>query len=107
METIGKIQKALQEFATERDWNKFHTPRNLVMALSGEVGELAAEFQWIKDGEDGASSLNSEKLRDISLEIADVAIYLFRLADVLGVDLESSVYEKIKINKARFKPNSN
>lgn len=107
MDSIKNIQLALQEFSNERDWNKFHTPRNLALALAGEVGELAAEFQWIRDGQDEKTYLSNEKLNAIKLEIADVAIYLLRLSDVLGIDLEQAVFEKIEINSKRFIPGLN
>lgn len=93
---------SIRDFATKRDWEKFHTPKNLAMAIAGEAGELVAEFQWLTPEESNRSELSSEKLRDIRLEMADVQIYLLRLADVLGIDITEAVREKMELNQARF-----
>lgn len=95
---IGEIRA----FAQERNWEQFHIPKNLAMAIAGETGELVAEFQWLTPEQSEEAFLSTEKLRDISLEIADVQIYLLRLADVLGVDIPESVREKIAMNNMRF-----
>jgi len=92
----------IRAFADERNWEKFHTPKNLAMAIAGEAGELAAEFQWLTADESTLSSLTSEQLQSIKLEIADVQIYLLRLADVLNVDIPAAVIEKMTINESRF-----
>lgn len=92
----------IRKFADARDWHKFHTPKNLAMALTGEAGELAAEFQWLTAEESARESLSPEQLKAIELEIADVQIYLLRLADVLGIDVPTVVREKIQINEKRF-----
>jgi NTP pyrophosphatase (non-canonical NTP hydrolase) len=97
-----KLMSELRDFATARDWEKFHTPKNLSMALAGEAGELVAEFQWLTAEESSSSVLTPEKREAIELEIADVQIYLLRLADVLGVDIPTVVRKKIKINDTRF-----
>ena len=96
------LQSELKAFAKARDWEQFHTPKNLAMAITGEAGELAAEFQWLTALESEAGSLSPEKLEAISLEIADVQIYLLRIADVLGVDIPDAVRRKIQINESRF-----
>ena len=96
------LQSEIKAFAKARNWEQFHTPKNLVMAITGEAGELAAEFQWLTALESEAGSLSPEKLAAISLEIADVQIYLLRLADVLGVDIPDAVRRKIQINESRF-----
>jgi NTP pyrophosphatase (non-canonical NTP hydrolase) len=93
---------ALRAFAANRNWEQFHTPKNLSMAVAGEAGELVAELQWLTAEESLASSLSPEKLEAISLEIADVQIYLLRLADVLGIDVPSVVRHKMAINETRF-----
>lgn len=92
----------IRTFAQERNWEQFHNPKNLAMAITGEAGELAAEFQWLTSELSEKGMLDPEKLRDISLEIADVQIYLLRLADVLGIDIPSVVRKKIAINGTRF-----
>ena len=96
------LQSEIKAFAKARDWEQFHTPKNLAMAITGEAGELAAEFQWLTALESEAGSLSPEKLEAISLEIADVQIYLLRIADVLGVDIPDAVRRKIQINESRF-----
>ena len=92
----------LRQFAAVRNWEKFHTPKNLAMAVAGEAGELVAEFQWLTPAESEQSSLSPEQLKAIGLEIADVQIYLMRLADVLGVKIPDLVREKVSINESRF-----
>ena len=92
----------IREFAVSRDWEQFHTPKNLAMAVSGEAGELVSEFQWLTPEESMKEQLSTEKLKDIKMEIADVALYLYRLADVLDVDLAEVMREKMKINETRF-----
>ena len=98
--TIHQLTESLRDFAQERDWEKFHTPKNLVLALVGEVGELSAEFQWLD--EHGSRHLSSEQQHQVASEIADVASYLFRLSDVLGIDLAQAVTDKIQINSIRY-----
>ena len=97
-EHIAKVRS----FAEARDWEKFHTPKNLAMAIAGEAGELAAEFQWLTPEESTIGALSNEKIRDIRLEMADVQIYLYRLADVLKIDISQAVAEKMEINESRF-----
>lgn len=99
METLIK---EVRDFAKSRDWEKFHTPKNLAMAISGEAGELAAEFQWMTAEESMLKALSEAQIRNIRLEIADVQIYLYRLADVLKINISDAVREKIEINRKRF-----
>lgn len=99
---FGDLAKALRDFAAARNWGRFHTPKNLAMALSGEAGELVAEFQWLTAEESATDSLSAEKREAIALEIADVQIYLIRLADELGIDIPEAVRKKIAINETRF-----
>lgn len=101
VEVRGAAQ-ALREFAEARDWAKFHSPKNLVMALSGEVGELNEIFQWMTESdsfEAASSQATADAVRD---EIADVALYLIRLSDVLGVDLNQAVSNKLTKNAAKY-----
>ena len=102
MSEIDTLKAEIRAFADARDWEQFHTPKNLSMAVAGEAGELVAEFQWLTAEASGRSALSAEKLSDIELEIADVAIYLIRLADVLEVDIASVVRKKLTINESRF-----
>ena len=100
MAEINELQDKIRDFAERRQWGKFHTPKNLAMAVSGEAGELSAEFQWMTPEE--ASSVSDQQLEDIQMEIADVAIYLLRLCDVLAVDLKTAIEKKLSINEGRF-----
>ena len=99
---IQLLIEEIRSFAQDRNWEQFHTPKNLAMAIAGEAGELSAEFQWLTPEQSRKDSLSSEKLHDIALEMADVQIYLLRLADVLGIDISKAVRQKIAINEKRF-----
>ena len=98
---IKKIQKQLSDFADERDWNQFHNPKNLAMALSVEASELVEIFQWLtpEQAEEIMSTNESEHVKE---EIADVMIYLIRLADKLNIDLEDAVADKIVKNGEKY-----
>ena len=102
MNEIQNLAAEIKNFADARDWEQFHTPKNLSMAVAGEAGELVAEFQWLTAEQSMRSNMSADKLKDVELEIADVAIYLIRLADVLGVDVAEVVRKKIAINESRF-----
>ena len=102
MSEINTLKAEIRAFVDARNWEQFHTPKNLSMAVAGEAGELVSEFQWLSAEESRRSALSAEKLSDIELEIADVAIYLIRLADVLEVDIASVVRKKLVINEARY-----
>ena len=101
-DVISKLTSEVRDFASSRDWHRFHTPKNLAMAIAGEAGELASEFQWLTPEESESGALSLDKRHAIELEIADVQIYLLRLADVLGVDIAGVVREKMTINSERF-----
>lgn len=102
MNEINQLMAEIRAFADARKWEVFHTPKNLSMAVAGEAGELVAEFQWLTARESERSELSAEKLTDIEMEIADVAMYLLRLADVLNIDLSEAVRKKLAINESRF-----
>jgi dCTP diphosphatase len=102
MSEISKLTELCRDFAARRDWFQFHTPKNLAMAVAGEAGELAAEFQWLTPEQSLGSNLSPKSLEAIRMEIADVAIYLLRLADELDVDLADAVQTKLAINESRF-----
>ena len=102
MNEFDALTKVLRDFAAERNWERFHTPKNLAMALAGEAGELVAEFQWLTPAESERSGLTPEQIAAIGMEVADVQIYLLRLADVLGLDIPKVVREKVEINRSRF-----
>jgi NTP pyrophosphatase (non-canonical NTP hydrolase) len=97
---IRTLSEKLREFARERDWEQFHTPKNLATALVVEAAELLEHFQWLRDHE--GASLSAEKLKQIEMEMGDVFIYLVRLADTLGIDLVAAAEEKMAINEARY-----
>lgn len=99
---VDGAAQALRQFAQERDWHKFHSPKNLVMALSGEVGELTEIFQWMSEAESHDAATSPKTAQAVRDELADVALYLVRLADVLGVDLNSAVRSKLASNAAKY-----
>ena len=96
------LKAEIRAFAVARNWEQFHTPKNLAMAVAGEAGELVAEFQWLTAKESEIDALTPEQLKAISLEIADVQIDLLRLADVLKLDVPTAVRAKLEINEERF-----
>ena len=98
--TLDQLAARLAEFARERDWDQFHAPKNLVMALAGEVGELIEHFQWLTDAESRA--LTPEVRDAVSLEMADVLLYLVRLADKLDIDLTAAAVRKIELNARKY-----
>jgi dCTP diphosphatase len=102
MTILHELKSEMRAFAEARDWPQFHTPKNLAMAVAGEAGELLAEFQWLTPAQSDLGSLTEEQLRLIRLEIADIFIYLVRLADVLEIDLAAAAREKLAINGERF-----
>ena len=102
MNEIQHLAAEIKKFADAREWEQFHTPKNLSMAVAGEAGEQVAEFQWLTAEQSMRSNMSPEKFKDVELEIADVAIYLIRLADILGIDVAEVVRKKIAINESRF-----
>ena len=101
---IETLAERLKQFADARDWEKFHTPKNLVIALSVEVSELAEIFQWLTPEESGAVMGSVESAEAVRDELADVMIYLTRIASILGVDLIEEANAKIDRNEVRFPP---
>lgn len=100
MDSLNNLKKQLQNFAKERDWDQFHSPKNLVMALSGEVGELAEHFQWLTEAQ--SISLDNTSCSAVADEIADVQLYLIRLADKLGIDIIEASNRKIRCNAEKY-----
>ncbi|MFD8499368.1 nucleotide pyrophosphohydrolase [Amycolatopsis sp. NPDC059657] len=100
--TLEDLIQRLRDFAAARDWEPYHTPKNLVMALSGEVGELTSLFQWLTPDEAKAWRNDPALEANVLDEIADVTLYLVRLADVLGLDLFAAANAKIDRNELRF-----
>ncbi len=102
---IKNIQKQLSDFADERDWDQFHNPKNLAMALSVEASELVEIFQWLTP-EQAESIMDSGESEHVKEEMADIMIYLIRMADKLNVDLESAIADKIVKNGEKHQPNT-
>lgn len=98
--TIATLQQQLRAFARERDWDQFHTPKNLAMALTVEAGELQEIFQWLTEAQ--SKALEPAQQQHAAEELADVLLYLCRLADVLGIDLLQAAQAKLARNAERY-----
>jgi dCTP diphosphatase len=99
---IVELTNLVRTFAEARDWGQFHTPRNLALALAGEVGELAALLQWIPDSEVDKWLKDQGNRDELAAELADVFAYLLRLADVTSIDLTSALKSKVLLNESRY-----
>ena len=100
MNELEALRIRISDFATERDWNQFHSPKNLSMALIVEAAELVEHFQWMKQKDSFA--LGKDKLEAVEEELADILVYLVRMADQLDIDLISAAKKKIKSNEAKY-----
>jgi NTP pyrophosphatase (non-canonical NTP hydrolase) len=98
--TLTDLSRRIARFAEERDWEQFHSPKNLTMALTVEAAELQEHFQWLTEQQ--SRELSGEKLRAVEAEIGDVFIYLLRLADQLGVDLVTAAARKMETNARNY-----
>ncbi|MES2026570.1 MAG: nucleotide pyrophosphohydrolase [Pseudomonadota bacterium] len=96
------LENVLEEFADARNWQQFHSPKNLAMALTGEVGELVEIFQWRTEEESWQVAQAPETAEHVRQELADVALYLIRLASVLKVDLNAAIQDKLVINAKKY-----
>ncbi len=99
---VSALEVALQKFADERDWNQYHSPKNLAMALTGEVGELVEIFQWLTEEQSKAVAQDPNSSRAVRDELADVLLFLVRLSSVLGVDLNEAVSTKLMSNSQKY-----
>ena len=97
---LDKIKQIVREFSSERNWDKYHTPKNLSMALSVEASELVEIFQWLTQEE--SKNIDSKDIQSVKDEVADILIYLIRIADKLDIDLEEAILEKIKKNADKY-----
>jgi NTP pyrophosphatase (non-canonical NTP hydrolase) len=97
---ISDVAAALRAFAEARDWDQFHTPKNLAAAMSVEASEVLEHFQWLTDEQ--SASLSAEKKEAVAMELADVFLYLVRLSDRLGVDLLQAAQRKMAINAKNY-----
>jgi NTP pyrophosphatase (non-canonical NTP hydrolase) len=100
VDTLEDLRAKLAAFADERDWDQFHNPKNLAMAVAGEVGELLEHFQWLTPGE--AASLPEATRDEVALEAADVLLFLVRLCDKLGIDLAAAAQRKLELNAVKY-----
>jgi len=100
VEELDQLRQDLRAFAAERDWDQFHTPKNLAMALTAEAGELLEQFQWLTPEQSAA--LEPERLEAVRAELADVLLYLVRLADRLDIDLGSAARAKLGANARKY-----
>jgi NTP pyrophosphatase (non-canonical NTP hydrolase) len=99
---LDETRARLRKFARDRDWEQFHSPKNLAMALAAEAGELIEHFQWIPERD--SYQLDAGKRAEVGHEIADVMLYLIRLADRLDIDVEHAVATKLAANEAKYPP---
>jgi NTP pyrophosphatase (non-canonical NTP hydrolase) len=99
-DSLEDLRQRLALFAKVRDWEQFHTPKNLAMALIAEAAELVEHFQWLSAEQ--SETLSPEKLEEVRLELADIQIYLIRIADRLNVDLIRAVKDKMARNEERY-----
>jgi dCTP diphosphatase len=99
-DSLEALRARLAAFARERDWEQFHSPKNLSMALIAEAAELVEHFQWLS--EDASYALDDDKLGEVAEELADILIYTIRTADRLGVDLIEATWRKIDKNEQRY-----
>lgn len=97
---LTTIRDTVRSFVDERDWDQFHTPKNLASALCVEAAELLEHFQWLRTG--SIEELGTAKLKEASHEMADVLVYLVRIADQLDIDLGAAVEEKMVLNRAKY-----
>ncbi len=99
-DALTHLREELAAFADARDWDQFHNPKNLAMALTGEVGELVEHFQWLTPDE--AANLPPATRDAVALECADVLLFLLRLTDKLGIDLAAAAEKKLKLNALKY-----
>lgn len=102
-DSLKQLRARLARFAAQRDWEQFHSPKNLSMALIAECAELVEHFQWLSEEE--SRSLAPERIEAVRLELADILIFLVRCADRLGVDLIEAANDKMAVNEVRYPAN--
>ena len=99
-DSLTDLSLKLKDFAIRRDWEQFHSPKNLAMAISGEAGELLEHFQWLTQQQ--SQEIEGQKKQEVAYEMADILIYLLRMSERLDIDLVSAAYEKMAINEERY-----
>ncbi|CAA3017511.1 dCTP pyrophosphatase 1-like [Olea europaea subsp. europaea] len=100
--TLDLLKKKMDDFSKERDWEKFHSPRNLLLALVGEIGELSEIFQWKGEVPKGLPDWKEEEKQHLGEELSDVLLYLIRLSDMCGVDLGQAALRKLQLNVLKY-----
>ncbi|KAK4586043.1 hypothetical protein RGQ29_023288 [Quercus rubra] len=103
--SLKELSKKLEEFAQARDWEKYHSPRNLLLAMVGEVGELSEIFQWRGEVDRGLPNWEESDKEHLGEELSDVLLYLIRLADICGIDLGDAASKKIVKNAIKYPAN--
>ncbi|XP_072961087.1 uncharacterized protein [Typha angustifolia] len=102
--SLKELSKKLEEFAKERDWEQYHSPRNLLLAMVGEVGELSEIFMWRGEVAKGLPNWKESDKEHLGEELSDVLLYLIRLADICGIDLGDAAIRKIVKNAIKYPP---
>ncbi|KAL2530821.1 NTP Pyrophosphohydrolase MazG-related [Forsythia ovata] len=102
--SLKDLSNKLEEFAKARDWEKYHSPRNLLLAMVGEVGELSEIFQWRGEVDKGLPNWKESDKEHLGEELSDVLLYLIRLADICGIDLGDAAARKIVKNAIKYPP---
>jgi len=100
LRTLAELREHLRRFAQARDWDQFHSPKNLAMALIAEAAELVEHFQWLTEAQ--SAELSADKKAEVAEELADVLVYLVRIADKLDIDLLAAASAKMAHNEAKY-----
>ena len=100
--TLAEVKSSFGEFVRERNWEQYHSPKNLAMSIGIEAAELMEIFQWLKEGESLEISGHEEKFQNVREELADIVIYCCGMANVLGIDLARSIEEKLDLNRRKY-----
>lgn len=100
--TIGELRRAVHEFTDERDWYRYHTPKNLAMSIAIETAELMEHFQWLTVEESKALIQNDDARAEIADELADILIYAFSFSNSAGIDISDAILRKLDRNQTRF-----
>lgn len=100
IDSLDDLRERQRRFAAARDWEQFHVPKNLAMSVAIEAAEIMEHFQWLTAEQ--STALDADARREVAHEIADVLLYLVRLADVLGIDMATAAREKIKLNALKY-----
>ncbi|KAK5794207.1 uncharacterized protein LOC108486546 [Gossypium arboreum] len=102
--SLKDLSKKLEDFARVRDWEKYHSPRNLLLAMVGEVGELSEIFQWRGEVDKGLPNWEESEKEHLGEELSDVLLYLIRLSDICGIDLGDAASRKLVKNAIKYPP---